>query len=126
MSAKPEVGTVWKERDSRFTRYVMIFRIEGDKAVVRSSVYPRSGYRMRETRIAIKNFGKRYSFWGMIDTNTKEYEEYRKKVLDACCRLMGEEHREFWETCSWEEPFSETPPRDPEQVAIDEYDALTF
>lgn len=53
-----------------------------------------------------------------------EYESYRAKVIDACCKLMGEEHRLFWETqCSWEGEFTEK--RDPEQVAVDQYEALT-
>lgn len=53
-----------------------------------------------------------------------EYEQYRLEVINECCKLMGEQHRTFFETqCSWEEPFSEN--RDPAEVAQDEYDALT-
>ena len=58
------------------------------------------------------------------DNPASAYEEYAKKCVDTCCKLMGEQHREFWETqCSWEEAFAEN--RDPEQVAQDEYEAMT-
>lgn len=54
----------------------------------------------------------------------ESYESYRQRVIDACCELMGQEHRNFWETqCSWEEEFREH--REPADVAQDQYEALT-
>jgi hypothetical protein len=52
------------------------------------------------------------------------YEQYRKLVIEACCNLMGMEHRAFWETqCSWEEEFEAC--RSAAEVAQDQYDSLT-
>jgi hypothetical protein len=60
----------------------------------------------------------------MATPTSIEYLEYRRRVIDACCRRMGEETRTFWETqCSWEEDFAEQTA--PEKVAENQFDALT-
>ena len=55
---------------------------------------------------------------------TPEYQEYHRKVVDACAALMGEEHRDFFNlACDYLEEFAEG--RDPDQVAQDQCEALS-
>lgn len=64
MNQQVRIGSIWKERDSRFTRYLKVIGIGELKAtVVSSSIYPTDfyGWDSKITRIKLANFGKRYS-----------------------------------------------------------------
>ena len=59
------------------------------------------------------------------DSETPGYSDYHKRVVNACAMLMGEQCRDFFEGCSFDEQFTEKDgPRDPEEVAQDERDAI--
>lgn len=52
------------------------------------------------------------------------YLEYHAKVVQACCNLMGEQHREFFDKeCSYESELAEG--LTPEECAEAQYEALT-
>jgi hypothetical protein len=61
----------------------------------------------------------------MIETKrTPEYEAFHQKVVGACVKIMGEEHREFFDMeCDYLDEFAEG--LDPDEVAQAQYDALT-
>ena len=69
MTTSVKVGSVWKERDSRFTRFLIVERILNTGHAEVHSVYRETfGSRQwirtwgtRTTRIKLANFGKRYS-----------------------------------------------------------------
>lgn len=53
-----------------------------------------------------------------------EYQQYHKQVVDECAKLMGEKHREFFDTqCDYMTGFAEK--RSPADVAMDQYEAFT-
>lgn len=52
-----------------------------------------------------------------------EYLAYAKRCVDACCELMGEDTRQFWETqCSFDEDFNNG--TEPEEVASQQQESL--
>lgn len=60
------------------------------------------------------------------ELKTPGFIEYQKKCVEACIARMGEGNRDFFEGCTFEGQFTEEGgPRDPVEVAEDEYDALT-
>lgn len=62
------------------------------------------------------------------ESKTSGYIEYHKSVVEACVKLMGEEHREFFDkVCSYEEQFTEEGgPRSPDEVAQDQADCIDW
>lgn len=55
---------------------------------------------------------------------SSEYTTYHDRVVDACAKLMGDEHRAFFlEQCDYFEYFAEG--TDPADVAEYQWEALT-
>lgn len=55
---------------------------------------------------------------------TPEYETYHAAVVAACVKLMGEEHREFFNVqCDYFDEYDAM--LTPEEVAKQQYEALT-
>ena len=59
-----------------------------------------------------------------MKTRTPEYERYHAQVVEACVKLMGEEHREFFNV--QRDYFDEYDAMlTPEEVAKQQFEALT-
>lgn len=56
-----KVGDVFKEKDSRFMRYVKVVAFSDKKAVVVSSSFPDDGWGTKETKVRVDRLKKRFT-----------------------------------------------------------------